>query len=103
MEALAARGDIAEALRVYDDLRRLLREELGLTPAPPLAALAERLLEASPAPCAAAAGAPAGAAARAAPGRARRGGRAPLAGHALALARLAPRRSRAAGPPHVTP
>ncbi len=45
MESHAARGNIAEALRVYDELRRLLREELGLTPAAPVTALAERLLE----------------------------------------------------------
>ena len=44
MEALAAAGDTAEALRTYDTLRTLLREELGLTPAPAVTALAERLL-----------------------------------------------------------
>ena len=32
MEALAARGNLAEALRVYDQLRVLLRDELGATP-----------------------------------------------------------------------
>ena len=32
MEALAEAGNAAEALRVYDDLRMLLREELGVTP-----------------------------------------------------------------------
>jgi DNA-binding SARP family transcriptional activator len=45
METHAARGNIAEALRVYDELRRLLRDELGLTPSPPLTELAGRLLE----------------------------------------------------------
>jgi DNA-binding SARP family transcriptional activator len=45
METHAARGNVAEALRVYDCLRRLLREELGLTPAPLVTALAERLLD----------------------------------------------------------
>ncbi|MDA0167642.1 AAA family ATPase [Solirubrobacter taibaiensis] len=45
MESHAARGNVAEALRVYDDLRRLLREQLGLTPAPAITALAERLLD----------------------------------------------------------
>ena len=45
METHAARGNVAEALCVYDEVRRLLREELGLTPAPPLTALAGRLLE----------------------------------------------------------
>jgi predicted ATPase/DNA-binding SARP family transcriptional activator len=44
MEALAAAGDTAEALRTYDTLRTLLREELGLTPAPSVTAMAERLL-----------------------------------------------------------
>jgi predicted ATPase len=46
MEAHVARGNVAEALRVYDELRRLLREELGLTPAPGVTAMASRLLEA---------------------------------------------------------
>jgi len=32
MEALAARGEAAEALVVYDRLRRLLRDELGIAP-----------------------------------------------------------------------
>jgi SARP family transcriptional regulator, regulator of embCAB operon len=32
MEAMTAAGNAAEALRVYDDLRVLLREELGVTP-----------------------------------------------------------------------
>jgi SARP family transcriptional regulator, regulator of embCAB operon len=32
METLSAAGNSAEALRVYDDLRELLREELGVTP-----------------------------------------------------------------------
>lgn len=32
MQALAAEGNAAEALRVYDDLRRLLSEELGVAP-----------------------------------------------------------------------
>ena len=45
METHAARGNVAEALRVYDDLRRVLREELGMTPAPVLSSLAGRLLE----------------------------------------------------------
>ena len=44
MEALAARGNLAEALRVYDRLRVLLRDELGATPAPHITALNERLL-----------------------------------------------------------
>jgi DNA-binding SARP family transcriptional activator len=32
MRALAARGNMAEALRVYEQLRTLLREELGIAP-----------------------------------------------------------------------
>jgi DNA-binding SARP family transcriptional activator len=32
MEALAAHGNAAEAIRVYDRLRRLLRDELGVAP-----------------------------------------------------------------------
>ena len=34
MEVLAAQGNRAEALHVYDELRSLLREELGTTPSP---------------------------------------------------------------------
>jgi DNA-binding SARP family transcriptional activator len=49
MEIHAARGNVAEALRVYDELRRLLRDKLGLTPSPPITELATRLL-AEPAP-----------------------------------------------------
>lgn len=44
MEIHAARGDVAEALRVYDALRRLLRDELGVLPSPVLVRLHERLL-----------------------------------------------------------
>jgi DNA-binding SARP family transcriptional activator/DNA-binding CsgD family transcriptional regulator len=46
MRLLAAAGDIAEAVRVYDDLRTHLRDELGTVPSPPLVALHERLLTA---------------------------------------------------------
>jgi DNA-binding SARP family transcriptional activator len=60
MEAHASRGNVAEALRVYDGLRRLLRQELGLTPAASVTAFAERLLEGmgdgGPAPAAGTAG-----------------------------------------------
>src|SRR4029077_6177352 len=45
MEILAARGNIAEALRVYEDLRTLLRDELGATPSPPIQALHVQLLK----------------------------------------------------------
>jgi DNA-binding SARP family transcriptional activator/tetratricopeptide (TPR) repeat protein len=44
MAALAAAGNAAEALRVYDDLRVLLRNELGVAPAPEVQALHQRLL-----------------------------------------------------------
>jgi DNA-binding SARP family transcriptional activator len=44
MEALEARGEIAEALLVYDRLRRLLRDELGVAPGTEVQAVLERLL-----------------------------------------------------------
>jgi DNA-binding SARP family transcriptional activator/tetratricopeptide (TPR) repeat protein len=44
IEVLSAGGNDAEALRTFDRLRTLLREQLGLTPAPAVTALAERLL-----------------------------------------------------------
>ena len=44
MEILVARGNAAEALRVYEQLRTRLRDELGATPAPELRQLQERLL-----------------------------------------------------------
>ena len=44
MEALAEEGNVAEALAVYDSLRRLLRDELGITPAEPTRSLYKRLL-----------------------------------------------------------
>jgi DNA-binding SARP family transcriptional activator len=44
MEALAASGNVAEALRVYEELRVLLRDELGALPAAEVQALHERLL-----------------------------------------------------------
>jgi DNA-binding SARP family transcriptional activator len=44
MEILVARGNTAEALRVYEELRERLREELGATPAPELRELQERIL-----------------------------------------------------------
>jgi DNA-binding SARP family transcriptional activator/tetratricopeptide (TPR) repeat protein len=56
MEALAAGGNDAEALRVYDELRTLLREQLGLTPAPAITAVAERVLRRPPEPVRAHAG-----------------------------------------------
>src|SRR3954454_14182294 len=44
MEVLRAGGNIAEALRVYEDLRTVLRDELGTTPGARVLALHERLL-----------------------------------------------------------
>lgn len=44
MEALERRGNLAEALRVYERLRVLLREELGIAPSPDLRAVHRRLL-----------------------------------------------------------
>src|SRR3954453_13202017 len=44
MEGLRAGGNVAEALRVYEDLRVVLRDELGATPAARVRALHERLL-----------------------------------------------------------
>ncbi len=44
MEALASGGNVAEGLRVYDDLRVLLRDELGTAPAAEVQALHARLL-----------------------------------------------------------
>jgi DNA-binding SARP family transcriptional activator len=44
MEILTARGNSAEALRVYESLRQRLRDDLGATPAPELRDLQEQLL-----------------------------------------------------------
>jgi SARP family transcriptional regulator, regulator of embCAB operon len=44
MEALAAQGNVAEALLAYDRLVRVLRDDLGTVPATGVAALHERLL-----------------------------------------------------------
>jgi len=44
MEALERRGNLAEALRAYEQLRILLREELGIAPSPTLQAVHRRLL-----------------------------------------------------------
>ncbi|MEA2480642.1 MAG: hypothetical protein QOJ07_2564 [Thermoleophilaceae bacterium] len=52
MEALRARGNVAEALRVFEDLRVLLREELGTMPGPRVAMLHEQLLRADAEPAA---------------------------------------------------
>lgn len=44
MGALAAGGNVAEALRTYEQARVLLRDELGVSPSPSLMGLHERLL-----------------------------------------------------------
>lgn len=44
MDAFAARGNIAEGMRVFDQLRTLLREELGTAPSPAALAVHDRLL-----------------------------------------------------------
>jgi SARP family transcriptional regulator, regulator of embCAB operon len=44
MELLAAEGNVAEALRAYEELRRLLREELGTAPSRATQAVHARLL-----------------------------------------------------------
>jgi SARP family transcriptional regulator, regulator of embCAB operon len=44
MEALERGGNAAEALRVYDRLRLLLRDELGTAPSPPVQKVYRRLL-----------------------------------------------------------
>jgi len=48
MEALEAGANVAEALRVYERLRRLLRDELGVAPGRELAAVHQRLLQRAP-------------------------------------------------------
>src|SRR6202042_1499731 len=47
MQALAARGNVAEAMRVFERLRTLLRDELGTAPSPDAIAAHERLLHPS--------------------------------------------------------
>jgi DNA-binding SARP family transcriptional activator/DNA-binding CsgD family transcriptional regulator len=49
MEVLRARGNVNEALRVYEDIRVLLREELGSSPGAALVALHHQLLRDDPA------------------------------------------------------
>ena len=48
MAALHARGRTAEASRAYDDFRRRLADELGLSPSPELQALHERIVSGAP-------------------------------------------------------
>jgi DNA-binding SARP family transcriptional activator len=44
MQAQAATGNIAEAMRTYDQLRKLLTDELGTAPGPDIQKLHQRLL-----------------------------------------------------------
>ena len=60
MEIHEAAGNPAEALRAFEELRSLLREELGTTPGPAAMAVFERVLRGEPPPVHRAA-APAGA------------------------------------------
>lgn len=46
MDALARRGNGAEALLVYEQLRTVLRDELGASPSPATRALHRQLLSA---------------------------------------------------------
>src|SRR5437764_3265683 len=50
MEALAAEGNVAEGLRVFERLRSLLREELGMAPSRETIAAHEQLLNPTPVP-----------------------------------------------------
>ena len=50
MDALAAQGNIAEAMRVYDRARTTLQQELGITPGPAMQAAHARLLGRQAAP-----------------------------------------------------
>jgi DNA-binding SARP family transcriptional activator len=45
MEALERSGNVAEALRVYDQLRTMLRDELGIAPGPAVREVHRRLLD----------------------------------------------------------
>ena len=44
MASMEARGNVAEALVVYEALRRRLRDELGVSPSEPLQVAYRRLL-----------------------------------------------------------
>jgi SARP family transcriptional regulator, regulator of embCAB operon len=48
MDALAAQGNVGEAMRVYDRARRTLRDELGLAPGPAIQEAHARLLGGAP-------------------------------------------------------
>jgi AAA ATPase domain/Bacterial transcriptional activator domain len=91
MEALARGGDVAEALLTFDRVRALLRDELGVSPAPALTALRERLLG-RPAPAPAARGF-----ALPPPAAVRRSGRSPFVAREAELRRLRARWQQARG------
>src|SRR3954449_3540233 len=75
MEVLRAGGNVAEALRAYEDLRVVLRDELGTTPGARVVALHDRLLrDEDPGPPGAPAAAAPGPAAGSATGAAGLGG-----------------------------
>ena len=48
MEALERSGNVAEALRAYDRLRVMLRDELGVAPSPAVQNVYRRLLGETP-------------------------------------------------------
>ncbi len=50
MQSLAQRGNLAEALRVYEQARNVLREELGIAPGPAIRELHAQLLQATTTP-----------------------------------------------------
>jgi DNA-binding SARP family transcriptional activator len=50
MQSLAGRGNLAEALRVYEQARAVLREELGIAPGPAIRELHAQLLQTSSSP-----------------------------------------------------
>jgi DNA-binding SARP family transcriptional activator/tetratricopeptide (TPR) repeat protein len=105
MEALSARGNMAEALRVFDGLRTLLRDELGANPSPEAIAAHDRLLR--PLERAGESGAPGGAggpsdedldrSAIPLPAELRQRAQGPLVGRARELAALLARWDRACG------
>ena len=103
IRALAAQGNVAAALRAFDDLRVLLRDELGVSPSAPLRELSERLLAGEVPDEPASAPAPRSAPAAAGPGRpplpsiATAAATGPVFGREEALARLDALLERSAG------
>ncbi|MBV9838087.1 MAG: AAA family ATPase [Solirubrobacterales bacterium] len=89
MQALAARGNVAEGLRVYERLRTLLREELGTAPSPETIAVHELLLTPSRRPEPEAGGRAGGPLAIELPAELRVSGRTPLVGRIDELEGLA--------------